>query len=62
METEAEKLKQMLRTEEMRNQPSSWKDHQGSEDEAKHLKEKTKDLEFKLREEKRRSATFELQV
>ncbi|XP_051816061.1 centrosomal protein of 55 kDa-like [Acanthochromis polyacanthus] len=60
-EKEVEVLKQQLQTERMSREKAQQDDY-CSEDEEQQLKDKTKDFQGKLNEERRRSANFELQA
>ncbi|XP_044069675.1 centrosomal protein of 55 kDa-like isoform X9 [Siniperca chuatsi] len=59
-ESEVEELKQQLQTEKM-SRKSALEDCHCSENEEQWLRDKTKDFQHRLDEEKRRSANFELQ-
>ncbi|XP_044069664.1 centrosomal protein of 55 kDa-like isoform X2 [Siniperca chuatsi] len=60
-ESEVEELKQQLQTEKM-SRKSALEDCHCSENEEQWLRDKTKDFQHRLDEEKRRSANFELQI
>ncbi|XP_044069670.1 centrosomal protein of 55 kDa-like isoform X5 [Siniperca chuatsi] len=60
-ESEVEELKQQLQTEKM-SRKSALEDCHCSENEEQWLRDKTKDFQHRLDEEKRRSANFELQA
>ncbi|XP_008284659.1 centrosomal protein of 55 kDa-like [Stegastes partitus] len=60
-EKEVEDLKQQLQIERMSRESPQEDDHY-SEDEEQQLKDETKDLQGRLDEERRRSASFELQA
>ncbi|XP_039994732.1 centrosomal protein of 55 kDa-like isoform X2 [Xiphias gladius] len=60
-EMEVEELKQQLQTEQI-SRKSATEDHHCSEDEEQQLRDEIKELQCRLDEEKRRSASFELQA
>lgn len=60
-QNEVEELKQQLQTEK-ESRKSAPEVHQFFEDEEQQLREETKDLQYRLDEEKQRSANFKMQV
>ncbi|XP_070697685.1 centrosomal protein of 55 kDa-like [Pempheris klunzingeri] len=58
---EIEELKQQLQSDKM-SRESVLEDHHCSEDEEQQLRDEAKDLQYRLNEERRRSANFELQA